>query len=338
MGKKDKSVAAASSGATVTLHDGTTAPLTSGSFGYFVKNPCYLRCSEGFMASMKLYELTDSEPFGSAGNLTLPRKMQLSAGHMEVGIQNGVYFVKDTSKVGTYIQIGAGKKKSERVELKKGMQFAVGGVWLKVVNIEGATAANIAAAASGDAPKKEKSKKSKDEDLDSDEEYADDSDDDKGGGGGAGDASKPAKLVLAGVDKKLKIKASFYETGYIGSDKDKCARLVIKKDRAISRKVDPVHSKIIFEDGRYYLEDAGSVHGTWVGVGKKSYFQLNQGDLLMLGRVRCKVTYTAMAFRPLQGFIDKLMGDMGTKDYKVTFSSPTADVQTRLNATKSGGL
>ena len=57
-----------------------------------------------------------------------------------VAVQNNHYFVKDTSKQGTYVRIGIHGKGS-RVELVKNATFAVGGVWLKV---GGATPAHLA--------------------------------------------------------------------------------------------------------------------------------------------------------------------------------------------------
>jgi len=343
MGKKEAKGKAASADATV-LVNGKQEKLTSGAFGYWVKNPCYMRCMEGMLGGLPpLPDLNDQTAFGSSSGFKLPSKMNISKAHMMVAVQNNHYFVKDTSKQGTYVRIGIHGKGS-RVELVKNATFAVGGVWLKVVAIEGNAAVNAAeiakmkeeAAAKEAAGEKVEKAKKKDDDLSSDEEYADDSDDDgkSGAGAKAVDDSKPAKLVLAGVDKKLKMKASFYETGCIGSDKAKCERLTISETRAQSRKVDPVHSRIVFEDGRFYVEDAGSNFGTYIGIGKKSFFQIESGDTLLLARARFKVVMSPVAFRPLQGFIDMLMGDMGKFDYGVDILPRNSSVVERLAARK----
>ena len=38
--------------------------------------------------------------------------------------------------------------------------------------------------------------------------------------------------------------------------------------------VSPVHARIVLEDGHFYLEDAGSSFGTFVGLPKKKYFEV----------------------------------------------------------------
>lgn len=215
---------------------------------------------------------------------------------MVFAIQNGHYFLKDTSKQGTYVRIGQ-KKKTERIELVPNSSFAVGRVWLKVRQISGSDAPP--SSAGGDEPAAAEPDKGAKEELESDEEYADESDDEPTGSSTTG----PATLWLEGVDKKLKIKGRFTETGFIGSDKDKCG-LVIKEERAKKRLVEPLHTKVICEDGKWYVEDAGSNFGTYMGLGRKTWFEVHAGDSIMLAGCRCTVARRGSVFRPLQGFID----------------------------------
>ena len=77
-----------------------------------------------------------------------------------------------------------------------------------------------------------------------------------------------------------------------------------KEERAKKRLVEPVHTKIIYEDGKFYVEDAGSNFGTYFGLGRKSWFEVHAGDCIMLAGCRCNVVRRGTVFRPLQGFID----------------------------------
>ena len=52
-----------------------------------------------------------------------------------------------------------------------------------------------------------------------------------------------------------------------------------------------VHTRIVLEDGHFYLEDAKSAFGTYVGLPKKKFFELNGGDKLLLGQLLPDLTH-----------------------------------------------
>lgn len=102
----------------------------------------------------------------------------------------------------------------------------------------------------------------------------------------------------------------------------------IKEEIAKANSVSGVHSRILLEDGHFYLEDAGSKFGTFIGFPKKRFVQLAGGDQLMLGTARCRIEHYLGKFQLIDGLIDKIMGNLGTNvhDLKVLpTNSSTAD-------------
>ena len=88
-----------------------------------------------------------------------------------------------------------------------------------------------------------------------------------------------------------------------------------------------VHSRIVLEDGRFYLEDAGSAFGTYAGLNKGAYFEINGGDELMLAGARCKVMSWPFTFRPIDGILSKILGEGATKyDHQVQILGTTSVV------------
>jgi len=253
---------------------------------------------------------------------------------------NNYYFVKDGSKKGTYIRLH-GHKQNKRVELHKGMTFSVGRVQFKVSNIEGDAVDNRelkaqmekeAAERAAKAAEDEGAGKKKDAELESDEEFADDSDDDDKGKS-SGKKSKldgPPVMFLSTLDKKKPIRGRIRETSTIGSDKEK-NKIAIPEEVAKERKVSSVHTRVCLENGRFFLEDAGSSFGTYVGLPKKKFFEINIGDHLLFGSARVIVGVQVIPFQPLTGLIVLLLGKNSFTDYKVELCG-RASIQARMDA------
>ena len=326
-------------GKRVTLPDGRNVPMNNGSTGFFIPGPHYFQCTESMKINPVSGQIDHAMKLGRAAP-GCPDKHWVSGTHVTFAIQNDYYFIKDVSKNGTYVRIGI-KGKGERIELKPGNTFSVGQLWLKAKEITGNAAINRKQEEEEENSlddKEEKEKPEKDEkddadgddDLDDDEEYADDSDDD---GEVSKNLNKPAKMLLVSADKKLKLKCNFSQTGFIGSDKEKC-KLAIKEERAKKRHVEKVHSKIVVEDGRFYLEDAGSAFGTYFGLGKKAYFEMYDGDVFLLGGARFRCVRRKGVFRPLQGLVDLMVGKMPPFDYSVKITGEP-NVIKRIHAMKN---
>jgi len=222
--------------------------------------------------------------------------------------------------------------------LHKGMQFAVGKLHFKVQNIEGASADNLKIKAKLDAEKAERDAEKKDEkkpdvELDDDEEFADDSDDeDTKKPGKTGKLDGPPVMFLASVDKKLGIKGRIRETSTIGFDKEK-NKISCSPEVAKARAVDAVHTKICLEDGRFFLENESRGFGTYVGLPKKRFFEVNAFDSLLIGSARAGIFYKPVTFQVVNGLIDKILGDMGTQSYDMKIVG-NASIETRLKAAR----
>ena len=310
------------SGQKVTLPSGKEASAYNGDRGFFVRGRHTLKCLEGWKQYLpwKYVEFSDKLSVGKREFDIFPSTLGVSKNHITVACLNNYYFIKDAgSKQGTYIRIG-GSSKNKRIELHKGMSFAVGRMHFKISLIEGDAADNrvlkaqLEQEAAEKMAKGEASGKKKEDELESDEEFADDSDDDDGGskkssasGKKRGKLDGPAVMFLSSVDKKLNVKGRIRETSTIGADKEK-NKISLEPELAKDKLVDAVHTRICLEDGRFYLEDAGSKFGTWVGLPKKRWFEVNVGDSIMLGSARCRIGMNVNPFQPLQGMIDKLLG------------------------------
>lgn len=81
-----------------------------------------------------------------------------------------------------------------------------------------------------------------------------------------------------------------------GSDSNK-NKIVVKEDLAKANQVDAVHTRIVLEDGHFYLENAEGKMGTYVGLPKKKFFEINGGDQLLLGSAKCGVSRGVAARR-----------------------------------------
>jgi len=251
------------------------------------------------------------------------------------------------SRRGTYIRIGHSKK-NKRIELHKGMTFAVGRVHFKVQSIEGAAADNLEAKkkqeeeeAKAAKAKAEGKSSGKEEELDSDEEYADDSDDDKStsttSGSRKGKLDGPPVMFLASLDKKNhSIKGRIRETSTIGTDKEK-NKIAISAELGKEKMVDAVHTRICLEDGHFYLEDANSSFGTWVGLIKKCFFEVHVGDHIMLGSARCRIGMNVVPLQPIQGIIDILLGNMNPANYSFKLLGSSSSYEERLDASRTRG-
>lgn len=329
---------------TVKLPSGKVVKMTNGYRGSIAPGVHTLRCIDGWKAMLpwKYINLEEKRPIGKSSVDIFPAKMGVSKSHMTCAVLNGYYFVKDNgAKLGTYIQMGSGKNK--RVELHKGMTFSVGRMGFKVSMIEGAAYDNLELKKQLEEEEAEKEKKKAESgkdakpevELDSDEEFADDSDDEDGGKsskkskkGKAGKLDGPPVMFLTSMDKKLNVKGRIRETSTIGSDKEK-NKISIEAEMAKEKSVSAVHSKIILEDGHFYLEDAGSSFGTWVGLPKKKYFEVNVGDKLMLGMARCYVGMRVNPFQPVEGFVNFIVGNNQLTPYDFTLCG-FAPIEQRL--------
>jgi len=318
----------------VELPSGQKATLHNGDRGFFVRDVYTLRVLEGFRYRFRGIRLTNNLEVGKRGKNSFPPGKDVSKHHTTVACVNNYYFMKDAgSRKGTYFKL-ASRLKNKRVELHKGMTFAVGKVHLKVSNIEGNAADNqeaikAAAAAAKAKEAEEKAAAGKGEDLDSDEEYADDSDD--GGKGSKTKLEGPPVMFLTSVDKRQQIKGRIRETSTIGAAKES-NKIQIKEELAKEKAVDAVHTRIIIEDGHFYLEDAGSKFGTYVGFPKKKLVQITGGDHLMLGTARAQIEHLPATFQFIDGLIDKIMGDMGQTVHDVKILSTSSSYQERLDA------
>jgi len=290
---------------------------------------------------LKGARLTEGMQVGKRGMNSFPGGKDVSKHHLDVAIMNNYYFVKDSgSKKGSYIKIGGSKNK--RVELHKGMTFAVGRLHLKVSNIEGDSADNRKLREKmeeeqreREAEQAEKKREDKTEvELDDDEEFADDSDDEdsKKKSGIKGKLDGPPVMFITSIDKKVPVKGRIRETSTIGVNKEK-NKISVKEDIAKPRKVDDVHTRVVLEDGHFYLEDAGSSFGTYVGLPKKKFFEINAGDLLMLGGARATISQLPATVQFLDGLIDKILGQMPLKIYDMKICG-TAPIEKRLKAAR----
>jgi len=343
----------------VTLPTGKEATLHNGDRGFFIRHVHKFRCQEGFTYRLRPIKLQEglqvrfcrSAPpqpralkptvpqVGKRGMNSFPGSMDVSKHHVTVACVNNFYFIKDTgTKKGSYIKIGSGKNK--RIELHKGMTFAVGKLQMKVSNIEGDAADNRKIKEKMDAERREKEeaaaaagKDAKPEvELDEDEEFADDSDEDDGGKGGKkGKLDGPPVMFLSAVDKKVQVRGRIRETSTIGTGSDN--KIVVKEDIAKPRSVDAVHTRIVLEDGHFYLENESKGIGTYVGLPKKTFFEINHGDQLLLGSARVSVEYLPGVFSLLDGLIDKILGKQIVKVHDMKLCG-TAGIELRLKASK----
>lgn len=319
--------------------------MNNGDRGFIARGVITLKCYDGWKSWLpfKYLELADKRTIGKRAVDIFPPKMDVSKAHVSVACVNNYYFLKDASSKGTFVKIGGGKNK--RIELHKGMTFAVGRIGFKVQMMEGDCADNRivkqqieeeeakkAAQRSSDTEKNKK----KEAELDSDEEFADTDDDDddtskQTKGGKRGKLDGPPVMFLATIDKKgIAIKGRIRETSTIGADKEK-NKISIPAELAKQKGVSAVHTRIVLEDGHFYLEDAGSSLGTWVGMPKKKWFEINSGDHIMIGAARCRIGMRLNPFQPIQGIIDTILGSFGTTDYQVNILGH-ASIEQRLVA------
>ena len=327
-------------GPEVTLPDGKKVPMHNGDRGFFVRHVHTLRVLEGLRYRFRPIRMTDKLEIGRRGMNSFPDKKDVSKHHLTVACVNNHYFLKDAgSRRGSYIKL-ASSGKNKRVELHKGMTIAVGKIHLKVQSIEGSAADNQAAIEAA-AKKKQDAEaaknNAKDDDLDEDEEYADSDSDD--GGSSAGKNVKlegPPVLFFTSVNKKHQIKGRIRETSTIGSGKE-ANKIQIKEELAKDGRVDAVHTRICLEDGRFYVEDAGSSFGTFVGFPKKKLVQVFGGDQLLLGSARAQVENFPGKFYFIDGLIDKIMGNLDISHYPVTLLSSSASLEERLQAARGEG-
>jgi len=339
MGKKDRYY--------ITLPGGSRAELHNGDKGFMIRHMTSIRVDEGLRYRFRPIRLTDKLEVGKRGMTSFPPSMEVSKHHVTVACMNNHYFIKDNnSKGGTYIKIG-GSAKNKRIELHKGMTIAVGRLHLKVSLIEGDTAENRKIREEIEEAEKEraaeaaeKTTSKKEADLDSDEEYADDSDDDNKGGskGKKGKLEGPAVLFLSSLNKKERIKGRIRETSTIGADKEQ-NKIMIPEELAKTKAVSAVHTRIVLEKdangaSHFYLEDAGGSLGTYVGLPKKKFFELNGGDHLMFGMAKAHVEVIPAACQVLDGLIDKILGDLGTQMHNMKIVGH-APIEERMEATKS---
>ena len=323
----------------VTLPSGREAKMHNGDRGFFKRAPCTLRIWEGIKCLPGFgIPLTDKLSIGKGTN-SFPSDLNVSKHHLTAACLNNYYFLKDAgSKHGSYVKLAKGAAgKNGRVELHKGMTFSVGKLGLKVSDIQGAAHDNKEAIAQRDKARKENEAKAaasgggKDAELDSDEEFAEDSDE-GGGGGGSGKTTKldgPPVMFLSSVDKKKGIKGRIRATSTIGSESE-TNKIAIEADLAKKCALEAVHTRIVLdEEGRFFLEDASkgsSGYGTYVGLPRKKFFEVNPGDKLLLGGCRCAIdsVYFPVLVRPLDGIIDHMMGadELSVYDMKVRAASP----------------
>ena len=143
-------------------------------------------------------------------------------------------------------------------------------------------------------------------------------------------------MFLAPVDKKTQIKGRIRETSTIGASKEK-NKIAIPEELAKARGVGEVHTRIVLEDGHFYLESAGGA--TYVGIPKKKFFQVRAGDKLMLGQARCSISaLLPFTFLPLDGIIDHMMGKMPLATYNVKILGSGATIEQRLRIARGEDL
>jgi len=332
----------------IKLPDGKEVPMHNGDKGFFLRHVHTLRVLEGLRYRFRGVKLQDKLQIGKRGMNSFPGNKEVSKHHVDVACVNNYYFFKDAgSKHGTYIKIGGSQNK--RIELHKGMTFSVGKLHLKVSQIEGDAADNrkLKAKLEAERAAKEADRKSQEDakpavDLDSDEEFADDSDDEdtkKGGKGGKGKLDGPPVMFLTPVNKKDNVKGRIRETSTIGSKKED-NKIHVPEEKAKEKAVDGVHTRIVLEDGHFYLEDAGSHFGTYVGLPKKKFFEVNGGDHFLFGSAKAQIEYIPVSTLPftfLDGLIDKILGDMGQNMYDVKLCGK-ANIQTRMKAARKEHL
>ena len=327
-----------------TLPSGREAKMHNGDRGFIKRAPCTLRIWESFKFLPGFgIPLVDKLSIGAKTN-SFPATLNVSKHHLTAACLNNYYFLKDAgSKHGSYVKLAKGgpsKGGNGRVELHKGMTFSVGRLGFKVSDIQGAASDNKAAIAARDKARKEAEAKqaasgAKEEELDSDEEFADSDDD--GGGGGGGKATKldgPPVMFLSSVDKKLAIRGRIRATSTIGSHKEN-NKIAIADDVAAKRSVEAVHTRIVLDDdGKFFLEDASKGGlGTYVGLPRKKFFEVNPGDKLLLGGCRCAIDalYPPILVRPLDGIIEHMMGADELSVYDMTIVG-AAPIQKRISA------
>lgn len=324
---------------TVELPDGKKHNLHNGDRGFFKRSVHKLRCTEGILQMVRPMEFRDSLKLGKATNFaSFPGTLDVSKHHLDVACVNNYYFLKDAgSKRGTYLKL-TNSGKNKRIELHKGMTFAVGRLQLKVQNLEGDCADNKKLKEKVEEAARERAEANKDKDkedeaLDDDEEFADDSDEDDGGGGKKGKLDGPAVMFLASIDKKSQVKGRIRETSTIGSDKEK-NKISISSEMAKEKKIDAVHTRIVLEDGHFYLESGGGGFGTFVGLPKKKFVEVHGGDKLLVGSARCKIEALPATFAPLDGLIDKILGKRVTNVYDMKVVGSSASIEERLQAAR----
>jgi len=335
-----------------TLPGGKVVTQHNGDRGFLVRGRLTMKCHEGWKQFLpwKYIEFENGMAIGKRGFDVFPAKLDVSKHHVTVACLNNYYFLRDQgSKHGTYVRIGQSSK-NKRVELHKGMTFAVGRVHFKVSDLQGAAADNLEAMREQEeeravkAAKKveaQSASKEDEEELDDDEEYAEDTDEEDekkaSSSGKKGKFDGPPVMFLTTLDKKkASIKGRIRETSTIGTDKDK-NKITIDKEIGKAKHVDAVHTRICLEDGHFYLEDAGSSFGTWAGLPKKKFFEVHVFDHIMLGSARCTIGMNVVPFQFIQGLIDKLLGGMNDQDYPMKILGSHSTYEERLQAARAQG-
>ena len=95
-----------------------------------------------------------------------------------------------------------------------------------------------------------------------------------------------------------------------------------------------MHTRIVLEDGHFYLESAGGAFGTYVGLPKKKFFQVTSGDNLLFGQCRCGIEVLPAAFVFLDGIIDKVLPRTEIKGYDFRVCKTSASLEERLKASR----
>ena len=336
MGKKKKS-----EGYQVQLPGGSKAPLHNGDRGFFVRHVHTLRALDGSRSHR--IRLTDQLQVGRRGSWTnfFPDNKDVSKHHTTIAVLNNYYFMKDAgSRYGTYLRLESSGKNA-RVELHKGMIFAVGQVHLKVQSIEGDAADNqhakrkaeAKAIANAEAARAARATTAPPEELGDDEEYADDDSESGDDDGKNAKLEGPPVLFLRSVDKRLQIRGRIRGTSTIGAEAH-VNKVQITEAIAKQKKVDGVHSRIVLEDGRFYLEDVSRGFGTYVGFPRKRFLQLNRGDQLLLGCARAKVESKALKLQLVDGLLEKILGSMALNAYSLRILATGASIEERLQAAR----
>lgn len=100
-------------------------------------------------------------------------------------------------------------------------------------------------------------------------------------------SEEPKDIMLIEKNTQDKIQVPIAEEIIIGRNSN-VSDLVLKGDKAVSGK----HCKIIYEDGKFFIEDIGSSNGTYVNQTKiKGKTEIVRGDELVMGRRKYQFQY-----------------------------------------------